>query len=53
MGWTEISAMYRKANGQADVKAELDAHYTWCDNIHKSKWLTRRNTRILSELSAA
>lgn len=45
MGWTETSAMHRKANGQADVKAELDAHYTWCDNIHKSKILKSQIVR--------
>lgn len=45
MGWTETRAFRRKANGQADVKAELDAHYTWCDNIHKSKVLKSQIVR--------
>ena len=31
MGWTETRAMHRKANGQPDVKKELDAIYTWSD----------------------
>ena len=45
MGWTETSAIHRKANGQADVKAELDAIYTWADNIHKSKVLKSQIVR--------
>ncbi len=45
MGWTETSAMHRKANGQADVKAELDAHYTWSDNVHTSKVLKSQIVR--------
>lgn len=45
MGWTEISAMYRKANGRADVKAELDAHYTWSNNVHTCKVLKSQIVR--------
>lgn len=45
MGWTETSATHRKANGQADVKAELDAHYTWSDQIHTSKVLKSQIVR--------
>lgn len=45
MGWTETSAIHCKANGQADVKAELDAIYTWADNIHKSKVLKSQIVR--------
>ena len=49
MGWTETSAIHRKANGQADVKAELDAIYTWADNIHKSKVLKSQIVRGIAQ----
>ena len=45
MGWTEISTTHRKANGKADVKAELDELFTWSDNIHISKVLKSQIVR--------
>ena len=37
--------MHRKANGQADVKAELDAIYTWSNNVRTSKVLKSQIVR--------
>ena len=45
MGWAETRAMHRKANGQADVKAELDAIYTWSNNVRTSKVLKSQIVR--------
>jgi len=45
MGWTETRAIHRKANGQPDVKKELDAIYTWSDQIHVSKVLKSQIVR--------